>query len=624
MQQWIDSLNIGSLSYFLLIDGLDEIDLKSAAQLIEDIDILAVSHPQSKIIVSSRPLFEISKSGKTFKILSLTNEERNALYDSIVGDSSSNFAFHHLDPQMNSLLSRPFFCIIYALFKSEPKSWAKTDMDLVSAFINRVLQKVEDQSSVLTDLSAIAAKSISKNLGDVHISEIRLTGTLDNLLKTGFISLTDDYLSFSLPIIGQWMEAEAIRRKVVQISSIIDNRSNTTRWLYPFSILFSQLSFEESLEYFSQIVLKMPDIAARVIRDGIRFGTLRSAPTANECGKMIQQCMQFWIDAIGPLAPYIAPIENGCLCPLGINIENGQRVTYSWLKNYSDEFVIPMSQNELMQISGWRFEGIPAQATWPWILTLDVLSDRLVDVVRNRSMIVEHTQLCAEHVWNVTLQMAGKGSSYEGELSLDACEEYRSYIGKSLQIETVSVQTDLFFKVVDDHLSKGISKISPPFPVSDRPQASGWDWMAYSTERYLERIQFTYSSALTEYSILVDTIFSSFKKGFRISQLSPYKLVGKLKFEEKSERTPSLTWYFEALPCNEQNSTDIQLTKTSVDPYTLLESLAKNNSALRPELVGSDIASITTQILYGLSATPVTDVVYKWLDSELIAIGWLK
>lgn len=624
VQQWIDSLKIGSLSYFLLIDGLDEVDSKSAVHMIEDIDILAISHPQNKIVVSSRPLFTISKSGKTFEILPLTDKERDALYDSIVGDFSSNFAFHHLDPQMNSLLSRPFFCIIYALFKSEPKSWAKTDMDLVSAFINRTLQKVEDQSSVLTDLSSIAAKSISKNLDDVHISEIRLINTLDNLLKTGFISLSDDYLSFSLPIIGQWMAAEAIRRKVVQISSIIDNRANTTRWLYPFSILFSQMSFEESLEYFSQIVLKMPDIAARAIRDGIRFGTLRVAPTANECGKMIQQCMQFWIDAIGPLAPYIAPIENGGLCPLGINIEDGQRITYSWLKNYSDEFVIPMSQNELMQTPGCKSEGIPAQATWPWILTLDALSDRLEDAVHNRSMIVEHTQLCAEHVWTVALQMAGKGSAYEGKLSLDACEKYRCYIGKSLQIETVSVQTDLFFRTVDEHLSRGISKISPPFPVSDRPQASGGDWMAYSTERYLERLQFTYSSALTEYSILVDTIFSSFKKGFKISQLSPYRLVGNLKFEENSEHIPTLTWYFEALPRNEQNSTDIQLTKTSVNPYALLESLAKNNSSLRPELVGSDIARITNQVLHGLSTTPVTDIVYKWLDSELTAIGWLK
>ena len=58
--------------------------------------------------------------------------------------------------------------------------------------------------------------------------------------------------------------------------------------------------------------------------------------------------------------------------------------------------------------------------------------------------------------------------------------------------------------------------------------------------------------------------------------------------------------------------------------YTLLKSIAKNNSILRPELVGSNIASVTSQPLYGLSTTPVTDVVYKWLDSELTAIGWLK
>lgn len=624
VQQWINSLNIESLSYFLLIDGLDEVDIRSAAQLIEDIDILAASHSQSKIVVGSRPLYAILDSKKTFKITPLVTENRNALYDIIAGDSSSKYAFHHLEPQIDNLLSRPFFCIIFALFKSEPKSWAKTEMDLVSAFIKRTLQKFENQSELFSDLCAIAAKSMDKNLGDIHISEIQLTGTLDDLLKTGFISLADDYLSFSLLIIGQWMAAEAIRRNIVQISSITDDRSTASRWLYALSILFSQMSFEESLEYFSQIALTMPDIAARIIRNGIRFGSLRSVPTANKCGKMLQQCMQIWVDAIGPLAPYIAPIENGHLLPLGINIEDGQMITYAWLKKPSDECVIPMSQNELMQTPGCTAEDIPAQATWPWILTLDALSDRLEYAIHHRSIIVEHTQLCAEHVWSAALQMAGKGSAYEGEISLESCEKYRRYIGKPLQIETVPVQTDLFFKIVDEHLSNGILKISPPFPLSDRPQVPGGDWTAYSRERYLEKIQFIYSSAFTEYSILVDAIFSSFKKGLSISQLSPCILIGKLKFEENSEHAPSFTWYFKALPHNNQNSTDIQLTEASVSLLTLINPLVEHNSSLRPELVGSDITSITNQTLYALSATPVTDIVYKWLNSELTAIGWLK
>lgn len=57
-------------------------------------------------------------------------------------------------------------------------------------------------------------------------------------------------------------------------------------------ILFSQMTFEESLEYFSVIVKKMPGIASRIIRDGIRFGQHIKLPSENECGEMIQQCMQ--------------------------------------------------------------------------------------------------------------------------------------------------------------------------------------------------------------------------------------------------------------------------------------------------------------------------------------------
>ena len=95
-----------------------------------------------------------------------------------------------------------------------------------------------------------------------------------------------------------------------------------------------------------------------------------------ECGKMIQQCMQVWIDAIGPLATYIAPIEDGRLYPLGINIENGQMITYAWLKNYSGEFVVSMSQ--------YRNEFHPEQFSQQYLAFQ-------VQFVRNTLMIPQRT-----------------------------------------------------------------------------------------------------------------------------------------------------------------------------------------------------------------------------------------
>lgn len=67
-----------------------------------------------------------------------------------------------------------------------------------------------------------------------------------------------------------------------------------------------------------------------------------------------------------------------------------------------------------------------------------------------------------------------------------------------------------------------------------------------------------------------------------------------------------------------------KLDKTFDRLIVLIIGTKLHYSILRPELVGSNIASVTSQPLYGLSTTPVTDVVYKWLDSELTAIGWLK
>lgn len=628
IQQWIDNLEIGTYSYFLFIDGLDEIDSSVAKRLLEEIDVLSAINVNNRILVGSRPISALTCKMNKLVVTPLSVEEQCILYSMITGECEVKARFSHLEAQMQLMLSKPFFCIIYALFKAEPKSWAKTDMDLVAAFVDRALKDVDENASVLYhDLSTLAAKSIDRNLAGIHVSDIRLQGRLDLMLKTGFVSQSGDYLSFSLPIIAQWMAAEAIRLKIIRIEDIICDKARTSRWLYALSILFSQMTFEESLDYFSMIVQTMPGVASRIIRDGLRFGQAKSLPSAYECGKKLQECMKVWISALGPLSHYIAPIDATDPLPLVVGAQDG-RIAFSWRKGKMNSSVTTMSIRELVHTQGaCQIRGVPAQSTWPWIITFEYLSDKLKKVIKGHTIITSEGQLEREFFWDTALHIVGKGRLYEGEISFESLEKYRRIPKGILDLNGKYIYIDSFYKILDKYIAKGINSIKPPYPVSDKKCTSGWIWAPYSAQRYLEKVQFTYGVALDEYMSIVETAFPTLKDCLQIAQLSPCQLVGKLEFHEDGKNysdAPGLTWYLEALPYDESNRVDIQFKKAPISDLDLLTSLHKKNSNLRSEFMFHSLSSITNQTLRIICSTPVTDLVYNWLESELKTIGWLK
>lgn len=628
IQQWIDNLGIGTYNYFLFIDGLDEIDSSAAKRLLEEIDVLLAINVNNRILVGSRPISALTSKTNKLVIIPLSVEEQCTLYSMITGEREVKARFSYLESQMQLMLSKPFFCIIYALFKAEPKSWAKTDMDLVAAFVDRALKDIDENANILYhDLSTLAAKSIDRNLAEIHVSDIRLQGRLDLMLKTGFISQSGDYLSFSLPIIAQWMAAEAIRLQIICIEDIICDKTKTSRWLYALSILFSQMTFDESLDYFSMIVQTMPGVASRIIRDGLRFGQAKFLPSAYECGKKLQECMKVWIRALGPLSQYIAPVDTTNPLPLVVGVKDNH-IAFFWTKKKMNCSVTTMSIRELVHTrEAWQSRGVPAQSTWPWIITFEYLSDNLKKVIHDHTIITSEGQLEREFLWDSALRIVGKGSLYEGEISIESVEKYRSVPKGILNLDGKNIYTDLFYKILDKYIAKGINSIKPPYPISDKKCAPGWIWEPYSAQKYLEKVQFTYSSALDEYMSIVETAFPTLKSCLKIAQLSPCQLVGKLEFHEDGKNysdAPGLTWYLEALPYDESNRVDIQFKEAPISNLDLLRSLHEKNSNFRPEFMFHSLSTITDQILRIIRSTPVTDLVYDWLESELKTIGWLK
>lgn len=117
IKQWLKDLQLEEINYFLLIDGLDEVEHSFIMQLIEETDILYIQYPQNKILAASRPLTILNAEVKSpVRIRSLTDAECILLYNIVSGSEYGENAFRSISDKMRETLSKPFFCIIFALF----------------------------------------------------------------------------------------------------------------------------------------------------------------------------------------------------------------------------------------------------------------------------------------------------------------------------------------------------------------------------------------------------------------------------------------------------------------------------------------------------------------------------
>lgn len=624
IEAWMQSNCPRDKKYCLFIDGLDEIQYAAANQIISEEQYLSMFFPENIIIIGSRPLSYLPNDRYLIDIRPLSATQRDELIDKIL---SVNRPFRHfVHTQFEQSLSRPLFCIIYALLQNSGNIEREmNEIDILSIFVDKAAKDIiEGSDTVYNDLLLLSIKTVDRGLRDIHISEITLSGSLDSVLKTGLVSKQGDYLSFPIVIIAQFLAAKALQKKTVDINPIIQSKERLDYWKYPLSILFAQSSFDESFDSFAAIIRTSPGTASQIIRDGIRAGKLCSLQTSEECGKMIFRCMEVWCDSLGELAQYIAPIHGSSMLTLGVCVYNSS-IIYTWFESKSNAAVIVLSRQEMLRLNNTiHFRVVSAQSTWPWIITLDYLSDNLKKRIAGQSILGLCSQLNNEAFWDSARVLSGKGTLNHDAISVKAFEKYRNYPRSILRCNGNNINMDTFFTTLDRCIGNGLTEIKPPFPTGDR-ECDGFVWSCYSSERYLELTKYAFSSALASYTELVETVFYCFKDALSIAQLLPCKIVGGLEYDPQGgfENAPGLTWYLEALPRGSNNDVDIEYRTIPFNDMSLLDSISRNINESRPESNYRGF-TICSEVLRLNNPKPVTNIVYKWLESELRKIGWLK
>ena len=636
VKSWKDKLLLeeSSESYYIFIDGCDEMSITEAEKLLDEVLYLRELWTSVRILMCGRPLYTYIYRENTYDLPCLSDERVVELVSYISGREKTDIArqFRSMERDVKDTLKRPFFALLYSVLSLSASEYSYPSYSkLISQFVDLGLSKVDaERESITTTLETVAACAVDRNLGKVNISDLQRDNIYQILQKTGFLYLhRDNTVSFPLPIIAQWFAAEALIHKVVSIDDILDDRTRSSRWRYAFSLMFSRMSFNESLELFSKIVKKDTGAVADIITRGTinEFSEVSLSPL--ECGKRIRRCMELWADALGSIKEVITPYEQEAVKKLAIYVD-GCQVTTTWSsKTAADDVtvLVPRAQIQLGCVTQTR--SVRSQATWPWIYTFEIIQSNLRDAVKERTVLCENDDILMEFAWKTTLSLLHLGSLYQEPIPLSRIEEFRKYRHSVYINGRKKYRLDAFFSIIDQMYDNGVSEIHPSVPCGDKDLSTArFVWSHYSEEQLYKRVTEIYKQALQAYRDYSSDAFSSFAPRMRIAAFMPAVFHANLTFrEDGTERNdgPTLTWHMEALPMDKQNRVDITLNEPEkwVHDADALHRILENDTTNRPLAHEWLFPSLHSQTLRCFEATPITDVVFQWIEDDLKSIGWM-
>lgn len=631
IQKWLQK-NVGysnTMRVFVLVDGLDEMAYSDAEHLIQEIRIIGYQNKSFNALIASRPL-SILESEKKYPMPPVSEEKSEKLFSMINNDQKMNMHIFHGNNEkaFKEMLNKPLFVLLYALYAKDAKGISNA-MDLVNLFIDKSLSKVlKRNANIKKELEEMAVLAINKELGSINQTELGNNLDIDTLLSTGFISKRKDSYIFILPIIAQWLGAMAIRDGIVKIEDIIYDTEALFAWRYSLSILFSQITFQESEDYFIKIVQAAPGMASLIIKDGICFERSGSMTRESISGRRLYKAFGCWSSLFQNIDLGITD-KKGNITTLWYQ-QDQDYIAFSFADIYmGKDIMFTIEPKDKMHFLNYTKRRTYGQATWPWIVSLETISSRLSNCIDKKAYYLKDSIMEKEYLWKYALKMIGKGDWYSGDIYLEELDSFRSISEMHDNCYYSGINLKEYFADLDRNIGKK-KTINPPYPVGDLDNyENGWIWDNYTETRMLERIIHTYKNAAELYPIFIDTFFPKLREQMSTYLLLPAKIEGKFAFD-KSDKSyngePYLSRIAYPIQSDAQSIVDFCFGKKSDlndEDFKNLQDADNACRMYRRESHPYISITLTKGTCFDASTTPVTDLIYDWLKNDLKKLGWL-
>lgn len=606
----------------IFIDSLDDVDYGIAKRIIEDIIKIETFNKHIEFIVSSRHNIAIDERCNKVLIKPLSLEESIDIIQLISDNKISMGTIYGWDEKLKKTICNPFFSIIVGLyFAKHSEFYSVSKHALIKYLIQHCLNIYDGNETLYSHLKQLSVKCIQMQQNKILLSELGNSAKLRDIIKTGLIQLEEDYVSFGLPIILQWLASEAIRDKEINIDEIIKDDATIIRWRYPLMLLMGNISYEESTLYFSKIVNKYPSVASIIIRDNLNIEDINTLPNSETCARMITDCMKEWVNSLGILAKFIAPLDGDRLCTLGI-IVNSPQIEMMWgKKHYGKEYEIVTEAAQFDFFSYSSFH-VGKSSLWPWIITFNHLSYRLNKFIENQPLFLDNRALREERMYDIARILSRKGGLYREDIELSNFDKYENKHNFGISGYYIDA-VEYFFDYIKDLKALGKNKIEYPYLKPDLPLSSGcYVWDVYSDERKLLLIEQTYKKALNCYSELCSSLFGNLSRSMPMYNMLPATMVIKYTICQGDMPYPSIWWHLE---CKEEGAKNVIKFDNTKDEsnrdYNLIRNSVDRYRSSKQEWCSITLHSELLRIFHEL---PLTKIIFAWLKSDLKEIVWIE
>ena len=627
----------------ILIDGLDEIGVSAANDLLRQASTYTDANSNATAVVTSRSLPGLNKAGNQIAIPMMDDDNVISLINRISGRSSDMRLRYGWSGSTWDAAKRPLFAVmIGSELRRNPDSGVPRPSQLVDQLAQRLRQEAGGDPETTDELlQALAVKAINSgtrvNLSDVipRLARQRIIG--DSRLVTQHGNTVD----FTLAIFREWYAARALIEGTVSVNEIA---SASDRWTIPLEIVLESGSEDLGRSLMTRLAASDPGLASQLLQDAEPRWPYHetdepSLGTAVEVGEEIRNTMEIWGQGLGDLYSVIGPVDgNGNTATLGIRLD-GDYVTTSW---YSGSEALP-AVLELPENIDWHSvtldwptllaRGIPPGKTWPWVLTKDYLADSLARMIGSRNLALESIDGVRELSWAFACGITNQGSFNPRPIvildvvrhidEMNICE-HDSFVLCTME----GTFSDKEILIVKQHLlglmAAGENLITESWPSADQLRPTGYVWESYGPQQLLHRTCEVYAGALRIYTAMVDQWFTAFGARLRLYRLLPVRLEGRLELPSQGDREPVISWCTRCLPEDSESTVAFAVGERRELPdfRSYWSDEAKALRQLRQGHGAVPSPFYVSEILPVWKSRPATELAHSWLVDELRELGW--
>jgi hypothetical protein len=646
----------------LFLDGLEEAGRATARGLLDEAHRLPDMWRNTTVVAAGRPIQELeeeSERGETVELPELSEEESETLVRTFAGDARGALGYDW-PSSLDEAVRRPFFATLVGLdMRDRFGPYPRSVGELLTHLGERSVQRAEGTVD-LRQLRDLAVSVTDSATGSVRASEAGTTADVGLLRATGLVQQSGSALRFSLQILAEWFAALALELGEVDAEELASDFARLERWRYPLVMALANFGHERVTQIFEPIVRAAPAFASQVVDSAFASPRARIEDGVYEevedIADRFRQTMGAWVDGIGPLAPFFAPVRgDGSLGTLAISGWEGEG-NYCWYSGPAElPEIVPFSRVAHTDLRFgdrrpvWqRAYGIERQAAWAWRYTFKDLRHELEEALGKRKLPALTPMLAREAAWrtakDLLFRVRNRARS-ERAVALDDIESCLDAVGAwegdwiSMPPPGSGGSGERYYEV--HHLVEEVRRLRAAGETEMISPVPRWDltpeevkartgedpnyiWFLYSTERLFERASVVIEEALRGYGQVVESMFAKLAPHMPLAATLPCRLLCYFEPERGIRRAPSASCYFEPLLAGEEIAAEIMLGEgpswEEFGPY-----LASGIDALRPEARGwlrPTSRRVGESLL--LDLTPVTRTLYDWLWRDLRYVEWVR